>query len=94
MLWLLDHYGGLDAPRYDSSLDMTVIGTISAIAPGWQFRESRYRTFDAHFTEQQRQAIAAYVDGLPGLVDLVPEDATLVERSIRDYWGRFLPRGA
>lgn len=55
------------------------------------FREYRSRIFDAQFTEQQRRVIAAYVEALPGLVELDWEDATLLGRSVRDHWGRFLP---
>jgi hypothetical protein len=82
MLWLLEHYG-------DRDYEMTWIGTIGALAPSKDFRERMYSMFDT-FTEPQRAAIASYVDALRRLVHLESEDANLVERSIRDYWGRFL----
>jgi hypothetical protein len=53
-------------------------------------RAWRYATFDG-WTVEQRTAIAAYVEALPRLVDLDGEFHTLVERAIRDYWGRLLP---
>ncbi len=88
MLWLFGHYDDEDKWRDDT--DMTVIGTIGALAPTKEFRAYRYAMFDT-FTEQQRAAIASYLDALPGLVHLDREDATLVERAMRDYWRRFIP---
>jgi len=96
MLWLLDHYVNVyvtaDERLLDSEPEMAIIGTLSAIAPGKEERAVRYAVFDG-YTPQQRAAIAAYVEALPRLVELDHMDATLVERAIRDYWGRFLPPG-
>jgi hypothetical protein len=89
MLWLLDHYND-EQLLFDSPAALTVIGTISAVAPWEEFREHQYRIYDTFFSEQQRRAIAAYVQALPELVALDSEDAALVERSLRDYWGQFL----
>jgi hypothetical protein len=90
MLWLLDHYNNADERLLDSDADLSVIGTISALAPGKDFREHQYGIYDAFFSQQQRCAIAAYVEALPGLVELGWEDTALLERSLRDYWGQFL----
>lgn len=46
--------------------------------------------YDGTLTEQQLRAIPTFVEALPRLVELDPEDVTLVERSVRDYWGKFL----
>ncbi|MHB8959076.1 MAG: DUF6714 family protein [Candidatus Limnocylindrales bacterium] len=89
MLWLLDHYD--DETRHsDDDAAMALIGTMMAIAPGKEEREARYAAFDG-WTLGQRAAIAAYVEALPRLAELQYPDATLVERAVRDYWGRFLP---
>jgi hypothetical protein len=93
MLWLLEHYNNADERLLDSDAEMSVIGTIYALAPGKDFREHQYGIYDAFFTEQQRCAIAAYVATLPGLVELGWEDTALLERSLRDYWGQFLTHG-
>jgi hypothetical protein len=85
MLWVLDHYNDQDL-WLDSPADMSVIGTVNAVAPGKDSRKHYYETYDKFFTEQQRRAIAAYVAALPALVELGTEDATLVERALRDYW--------
>jgi hypothetical protein len=89
MLWMLDHYND-DQLLLDSPAALTVIGTIAALAPWKEFREHQYGIYDMFFSEQQRRAIAAYVEALPELVQLGWEDATLVERSMRDYWAQFL----
>lgn len=92
MLWLLDHYDDpklMTMPGVD--VLMTPIGTVMALAPGSMTEwEHRYR-FDI-FSEAQRAATSSYVEALPRLVALDQEDATRVARSIRDYWGQFLPR--
>lgn len=88
MLWLLDHYSDRD-DFYSKPAEATVIGTMRALAPYAEFRASRYADFDT-FTDQQRAAIAQYLDALPDLVNLDYEDATLVARSVEQYWGRFL----
>lgn len=85
LLWLLDHHDE------DDSDVMAVIGTMSVIAPGKELRAERYAMLDG-WTPDQRSAIAAYVEALPRLIELDYDEPTLVERAIRDYWGRFLPR--
>jgi hypothetical protein len=87
MLWLLDHY---DEDRWLNGSDMTAIGTIDAIAPSPEFASRRWVFYDS-FTEDQRTAIASYVDALPRFVHLDEEDAARVARSMDHYWGRFLP---
>ena len=85
LLWLLDHYD--DA---DPNVDMTVIGTISSLAWSPQFDGSHRQTY-ATFTEDQRAAIASYVEALPRLVRLGREDVTLIRRAFDRYWADFLP---
>lgn len=91
MLWLLDNYDR-DWLFSEDGADMALIGTMMAIAPGKEDRAGRWVAFNAHYTKPQREAIAAYLEALPRLVGLRHEDATRVERAMRDYWGRFLPR--
>jgi hypothetical protein len=91
MLWLLGRYDDQDGRLFDSDYDVALIGTLSWIVPGKDFRVHHYAIFDT-FSEAQREAIAAYVEALPRLVNLRWGDPVLVERSIRDYWGRFLPK--
>ena len=89
MLWLLDHYDD-ETRLFDHDGSMALIGTMMAIAPGKEDRAARYAAFET-YTPEQRAAIAAYPEALPRLVELDHMDATLVERAVRDYWGRFLP---
>ena len=86
LLWLLDHYDDGDV-----LVDMTVIGTISALAWSAQF-DTSYREVYATFTTEQRTSVARYVAALPRLVNLDPEDLTLISRSLDRYWAQFLPR--
>ena len=92
MLWLLDHYDDPDLlGKPGLGPLMTPIGTVMALAPRSMSKpEHRFR-FDI-FTEAQRAATAAYVAALPRLVALDREEATRIARSIRDYWGQYLPR--
>jgi hypothetical protein len=91
MLWLLDHYDDPDLVRMPGLGPlMTPIGTVMALAPG-SMTEWEHRFRFEIFTEAQRAATAAYVEALPRLVTLDHEEATRVARSIRDYWGQFLP---
>jgi hypothetical protein len=92
MLWLLDHYDDPDLVRMPGLGPlMTPIGTVMALAPGSMTEEENRFRFEI-FTEAQLAATAAYVEALPRLVALDQEDATRIARSIRDYWGQFLPR--
>lgn len=70
---------------------ITPIGTVMALAPGSMTEWEHPFRFEI-FTEAQRTATAAYVEALPRLVALDREHATSIARSIRDYWGQFLPR--
>jgi hypothetical protein len=87
MLWLLDHHDDPDVPP---ETEMTIIGTVTAVAPFADDRSRQWRMFDT-FTPEQRTAIAQYVAALPRLVSLDTERVTLVDRSIDQYWRRFLP---
>jgi hypothetical protein len=88
MLWLLDHYDDEEL-KLEPVASMTVIGTMSALAPRAEFARSRWEIYDG-FTAEQRAAVARYVPALPRLVHLDHEDATLVDRSIARYWFQFL----
>ncbi len=89
MIWILDHYSDEDL-IFDSAASMTVIGTMSALAPPAEFARYRWDTYD-QFTMEQRAALARYVAALPRLVELDREDAVRVRRSIERYWAQFLP---
>ena len=41
--------------------------------------------------DEQRQAIACFLEALPELVELTHTDAKVVSRSLSAYWQRFLP---
>jgi len=88
MLWLLDHYNADFIIDLDA--EMTVIGTMSALAPSAEFARYRSHIYDG-FTVEQRAAMAKYVAALPRLVDLNHDDAIRVSRSMRRYWAQFLP---
>ena len=90
MLWLLDRYDDEVGRLDDMAFDLDLIGTMGWIAPGQDSRAHVYAVLDT-FSPEQRTASATYVEALPRLVTLWWRDATVVERSIRDYWGRFLP---
>ena len=65
LLWLLDHYNDLRA-RDDVKVDMTVIGTMAKIAPYSDSGGRRFDQFDS-FTDEQRTAVAMYVEALPAV---------------------------
>jgi hypothetical protein len=92
MLWVLDHYDDEDR-LFIQGADMTAIGTISALAPRPEFARSLWDIYD-RFSNEQRTAIASYVEALPRLVNLDYRDATEVETSLNDYWAQFLPRSS
>ena len=105
MLMLLDNYdlcrnweteeGLLDESAGwldDDELDLALIGTLMTITPGKDSRADAYPILDT-FSPEQREAIAAYVEALPRLVHLQRIDSVRRQRSIRDYWGRYLPAG-
>ena len=85
MLWLLDHYNDADL-RSNPETEMTVIGTISALAP----RKSMTWRWDS-LSRDQRTAIASYLEALPRLVDLDDEDTMLVAQSLESNLAQFLP---
>jgi len=90
MLWLLDHYD--EDGLFVEGHDMTAIGTIFELAPPREFARPSEAIYDEFFTDEQRRAIALYVEGLPALVHLDYEDEASVTRAIDRYWSRFLPR--
>jgi hypothetical protein len=91
MLWLLDHHDDEDR-LFVEGHDLTVIGTISALAPSQEFRRAYEATFYESFTDDQRRAIALYVEALPSLVQLNYEDETSLARAFARYWSAFLHR--
>ena len=68
---------------------MRVIGIISALYPAAIGPERRY----TYLTDDQHRAVACFVEALPRLVALTPEDSKRVSRALRNYWGRFAERG-
>jgi hypothetical protein len=82
MLWLLDHHD-------EDPSSMTSIGTISALAFSRE-RDAPYLETYAGFSAEQRSAIARYLDALPRLIALDPEDLKRVQRSLDRYWSQFL----
>ena len=77
MLSLLD--------RYDRG-SMRVISTISALDPRDAYGGSRHTMF----SEAQRRAIAHFLEALPNLLELWPEDAKVASRSLAAYWAKYL----
>jgi uncharacterized protein DUF6714 len=77
MLALLRDYDPL------SERDIGTMGTLDGRIPR---NIERY----ALLSEDQKAAVAHYVKILPELVALDTEDAAIVERALRDYWGKFL----
>ena len=91
LLWLLKYAEDEDDDPLDGDPEMTRIGIIGALAPRMQVQVHTYAIFDG-FSAEQRAALASYVEALPRLVGLYDEeDATLVARSLDQYWRRFLP---
>lgn len=71
--------------NYDSSSMMT-IETLSILYPkseGWEYL---YSLLD----EQQKQAVALYLEILPNLVNLYTENKTAVERAFNKYWSKYI----
>ena len=93
LLWLLDHHDDGEASLVVAHHDMTVIGTLAAIAPISEpaLRQERYRLFEDEFSDAQRRAIAAYVKALPDLVDLDELHVAYLDGATREYWHRYLP---
>jgi hypothetical protein len=91
MFWLLDHYEDEDR-LFVEGHDMTAIGTISALAPSREFAHSYEAIYDQSFTDEQRRAIALYLEGLPAIVHLEHQDDASVTRALGRYWSGFLRR--
>jgi uncharacterized protein DUF6714 len=87
LLFTLDHYADDNAL---AMTDMAVIGTIMALAPSKEFRAWQHAKFESAFTPEQRIAVAAYVEALPRLLELNPEDAPAIERAFDEYWADIL----
>src|ERR1022692_2618018 len=70
--------------RYESG-SMRVIGTLMGLYPkkeSWDYHMRRYSLL----TENQKSAIAFFLSALPELVELNPEDKTIVHRAFEKYW--------
>lgn len=68
---------------------MRVIGTISSLCP---FGDSRqYRTVQySELSRPQLNALALFVERLPGLVNLCRDDAMQLERALCGYWKQYI----
>jgi hypothetical protein len=74
--------------NYDPA-SMRVIGTIQALRPAFThpgYHEKPFRVL----SDEQRTAVAHFLQELPALVSLDTEDEKLVSRALRDYWQQFL----
>lgn len=74
--------------NYDSS-SMRVIGTLQALYPkskSWEYYMERYSALN----DQQRKAIALFVESLPSLIELGQEDQVIMKRALERYWGQYL----
>ena len=71
---------------------MRFICTLSALYPrrdgSADYTISRY----ALLNQEQRCAIACYLDALPSLVELDVGDQKSIERALRNYWHEYLPK--
>jgi len=88
MFWLLDHYDD-DYLLRGPEARMTKISTIAALARSSKDAKDSQRRWDG-FTDDQRAAIASYLDALPRLVDLDYEDTVFVARSLEANWHSYL----
>lgn len=79
---------------YDSG-SMRVTGTLGGLYPQKTGHFAKYwdsrMVFYSIFTDEQKAAIASFLNALPFLVELYPEDKATVERALRNYWHQFLP---
>jgi hypothetical protein len=73
---------------YDAT-SMRVIGTLAALYPKAASLKSDAARYDP-LTLDRRQAVAQFLAALPQLVELGREDATVVERALRNYWRQFI----
>lgn len=80
MISLIDAY---DSPS------MRVIGTLSALYPRDHIAEYYMQRYEC-LSYEQKQAVACFLQVLPELVELDPEDTKIVERAL-NYWNVFLP---
>ena len=74
--------------NYDSS-SMAVIGTLQSLYPksqSWEYHMERYSALN----DQQRKAIALFVEALPSLVELDQEDQVIMKRALEKYWRQYL----
>ncbi|VAW32932.1 hypothetical protein MNBD_GAMMA01-1162, partial [hydrothermal vent metagenome] len=77
MLSVLDNY---------DNTSMRVIGTLQALYPKKDYHIERY----SELNNEQKRAIAEFIESLPKLVDLDREDQVTMERAMEKYWQDFL----
>lgn len=77
---------------YDRS-SMRVISTLMFLYPknsrviSWESKLSDYSIF----TDEQKSAIASFLNALPKLVQIDIGDSRIVHRALRNYWHQFVP---
>jgi uncharacterized protein DUF6714 len=80
MLSVLNHY---------DPASMRVIGTIQALYPKLPLTEYDARRYSV-LSDDQRTAIANFLNALPQLVSLDADDTKRVNRAVRNYWAPYL----
>lgn len=73
---------------YDNT-SMRVISTISGLYPKIE-NQSFHLEHYSLFNEAQGNAIAVFLTSIQKLIALDHEDQTIVQRALRNYWGKFL----
>ena len=74
--------------NYDNT-SMRVIGTLQALYPEpkfWEYHMKRY----SELNNEQKRAIALFVESLPNLVGLDRDDCIMMERALKRYWREYL----
>ena len=71
--------------------DMRFICTLSALYPKRDGSADYTIGQYALLNQEQRCAIACYLDALPTLVELDAGDQKSIERALRNYWHEYLP---
>ncbi|MCU7843565.1 MAG: hypothetical protein KZQ93_06960 [Candidatus Thiodiazotropha sp. (ex Monitilora ramsayi)] len=74
--------------KYDPG-SMRVIGTIQALYPKkeyWEYHMKRY----SELNDDQKYAIAKYVEVLPSFINLDYDDRTCMQRALVKYWSQYI----
>ncbi len=80
----------LSVLRHYEPASLRVIGTLSSLYPKHKPDSYDLLRYDL-LNDQQKQAIAHYLDALPNLLPLNWQDSKVVERALRNYWKQYLP---